>query len=282
MSHARSIRLRRLVVSAVAAAGLVFAGSVAGPAQAAPLPPPPSIAALGDSISQAMDACGYRNCPTYSWSTGSVSTINSHASRIRAKGVPGLLVYNDSASTSKAVNLLAQAQLAVTQNPAYVTVQIGANDACTTTVAGMTAPDVFRAQVKAALDVLSAQAPNAQVFVASIPNVKRLYDLNKSKSGARLVWAAARICQSMLAYPTSTKTVDVQRRDAVQARVNAFNDALAAECQARANCTWDGYAVANFAFTSSHISILDYFHPSISGQAKLSEITWPLTPYGRP
>lgn len=280
MSHARSIR--RLLVSAAVATGLVFAGSVAGPAQAVPLPPPPSIAAIGDSISQAMDSCGYRNCPTYSWSTGSVSTVNSHANRIRAKGVTALAVFNDSVSTSRAVNLLAQAQLAVTQNPAYVTVQIGANDACTSTVGAMTPTDVFRSQVKQALDVLTAQAPNAQVFVASIPNIKRLYELNKSKSTARLVWAAARICQSMLAYPTSTRTADVQRRDAVQARVDEFNAALAAECQARANCTWDGYAIANFAFTSSHVSILDYFHPSIAGQAKLAELTWPLTPYGRP
>ncbi|WP_127794579.1 SGNH/GDSL hydrolase family protein [Agromyces sp. LHK192] len=280
MSNVRGIR--RLLLVAAAATGLIFAGSVAGPAQAAPLPPPPSMAAIGDSISQATDACGYRDCPTYSWSTGNVGWVNSHANRIRAKGVPGLVATNLSARSAKAVNLAAQAQAAAATGAAYVTVQIGANDACTRTVAEMTAPDAFRAQVKQALDVLTVQTPNTQILVTSIPSLMRLYDLNKSRTGARLVWGAAKLCQSMLAAPTSTKPADVQRRADVQGRVDAFNAALAAECQARPNCTWDGGAVANFAFTSSQISILDYFHPSISGQAKLAELTWSVSPYGRP
>ncbi|WP_394553281.1 SGNH/GDSL hydrolase family protein [Agromyces sp. MMS24-JH15] len=280
MSAAR--RLRRLILTATAAVALVFAGTVAGPAVATPEPPPASMAALGDSISQALDSCGYRNCPTYSWSTGTVSSVNSHASRIRAKGVPGLVVYNDSVSGVKAAGLLAQAQQAVLQQPAYVTLQIGANDACTSTVAGMTPTGLFQTQVAAAFTELQ-KLPNTRIFVASIPNLKQLWNVSKAKSSARLVWAAARICQSMLVRPTSTATADVQRRDTVQLQVDAYNGVLAAACAAYGpRCTWDGGTIANFAFTSSHISILDYFHPSISGQAKLAELTWPLTPYGRP
>jgi lysophospholipase L1-like esterase len=262
------------------AIALIATFGITAPAQAAPAPPPASMAAIGDSITQAMDTCGYRDCPQYSWSTGTSSSVGSHASRLRAAGASTLVVYNDAVSTAKSAGLAAQAQRAVTQKVGYVTVQIGANDACTRTVAEMTATTTFEANVNAALAQLSTGLPTATVFVASIPNIKRMWELSKGKSSARLIWGLAKICQSMLAYPTSTKAVDVTRRDVVQQRVNEYNAALERACAAYANCRFDGNTVANFAFTASHISTLDYFHPSVAGQAKLSEITWPKTPYG--
>jgi hypothetical protein len=39
-------------------------------------------------------------------------------------------------------------------------------------------------------------------------------------------------------------------------------------------CRFDGGAVFNFQFSTSHVSRLDYFHPSLSGQATLATITW--------
>ncbi|KQM81186.1 GDSL-type esterase/lipase family protein [Agromyces sp. Leaf222] len=273
----------RYALGATAAAFALVATTFFGAAGAqAAAPPPPSIAALGDSISQAYDACGYRACPTYSWSTGSVASVNSHASRIRAAGVPALVVSNNSVVAVKAAGLQAQAQLAVTKQAQYVTVQIGANDACTPTVATMTPVAAFEASVLAALTTINQGSPNTKVFVASIPNLKRMWELSKGKAGARLIWAAGRICQSMLVKPTSTAAADVARRDQVQARANEFNAALARVCTPARNCSFDGNAVANYVFTASQVSTLDYFHPSIAGQAKLAEITWPLTPYGAP
>lgn len=66
----------------------------------------------------------------------------------------------------------------------------------------------------------------------------------------------------------------------MQARVNDYNTALAAVCvELGARCTFDNNAVANFTFTSTHISTADYFHPSIAGQRALAEVTWQYTPY---
>jgi hypothetical protein len=104
-----------------------------------------------------------------------------------------------------------------------------------------------------------------------------MYDLNKSSISARLVWGLLKICQSMLEKPTSNTTVDVQRRAAVQARVNEYNQALAAACASVAKCRYDGGAVANYAFSKSDISTRDYFHPSLGGQATLAAITWQRT-----
>jgi len=113
--------------------------------------------------------------------------------------------------------------------------------------------------------------------VAGIPSLQRLYDLNKSSVSARLAWGLLQTCQSMLANPTSTKAADVQRRAAVQQRVNEFNQALADACAATARCRYDGGAVANYAFTKSDVSTRDYFHPSLSGQATLAALTWQKT-----
>jgi len=39
-------------------------------------------------------------------------------------------------------------------------------------------------------------------------------------------------------------------------------------------CRFDDYAVFNYAFGASDVSKLDYFHPSLSGQAHLASVTW--------
>ena len=133
------------------------------------------------------------------------------------------------------------------------------------------------AHVQNALVTLSTSAAAPQVFIASVPNLLRMYEVNKSSASARLTWALLGICKSMLANPTSTKAVDVERRAAVQQRVNEYNQALAEACAAYAWCRYDGGAVANYAFTRADISTRDYFHPSLSGQANLAAITWPRT-----
>jgi lysophospholipase L1-like esterase len=83
------------------------------------------------------------------------------------------------------------------------------------------------------------------------------------------VWATAGICQSLLSLAnTSTQRTMVRDRNI------AFNTVLAQECAAYVNCKFDGNAVYNYAFSKSQASRLDYFHPSLSGQAALASITW--------
>jgi len=275
-----SIGARR-ALAALAASALLLAGSLVSASAANAAPPPAqvvSMAALGDSISQAAMTCSsLTSCPANSWSTGSTTSVNSHFLRLRAAGATGLVAYNDAVSGSASAALPAQAQKAVSQGAQYVTIEIGANDACTRTVAAMTPTATFKANVQAALASLAASPSSPEIFVASIPSLQRLYDLNKSSISARLAWSLLQTCQSMLANPTSTKTADVQRRAAVQQRVNEFNQALAEACAATAKCRYDGGTVANYAFTKSDVSTRDYFHPSLSGQATLAALTWPKT-----
>ncbi|MGN8553930.1 UNVERIFIED_CONTAM: GDSL-type esterase/lipase family protein [Microbacterium sp. SLM126] len=274
----------RRALASLAAAAIIVSGTLfsASAAHAAPLPPDNVrvMAALGDSITQASMTCSsLTSCPANSWSTGTTTSVNSHLLRLRATAAPDNLAgFNNAVAGAASSALNGQAQKAVAQGAQYVTIEIGANDACTRTVGAMTPTATFKANVQAAMATLSASPSAPQIFLASIPNLQRMYDLSKSSLSARFAWGLLGICQSMLANPTSTKAADVQRRAAVQQRVNEYNQALAAVCAGyAATCRWDGGAVAGYAFTKADISTRDYFHPSLSGQANLAAVTWAKT-----
>jgi lysophospholipase L1-like esterase len=243
------------------------------PARAVP-PIPSSMASLGDSITRGFNANGwYVEYPSRSFSTGDYASVNSHYLRIRAKN-PAINGQNFNLATSGAemVDLNAQAQNAVGQGVQYVTIEMGANDVCASSEAGMTPVSTFRAQLDQGLATLKAGLPNAAVAVISIPSVYRLWDIGKNNSSARAAWNGYGICQSMLANPQSTAQADVDRRNRVRQRNIDYNTELAAACTAYgANCDFDGNAVFNYPFVLSQVSSWDYFHPNTSGQAVLAQ-----------
>jgi lysophospholipase L1-like esterase len=261
--------MRRWITAAVLTVMAVVAGPGVGTAAAAPLPG--SMAALGDSITQAVDVCcWYGNHPANSWSTGGASWdgVSSHYERIRATN-PSVVAYNDAVSGARMSDAPGQASRAASQGARYVTILMGANDLCTSSTATMTSVSTFRTQFRQTLATLNSAATKPRIFVASIPNVYHLWELYRYDLVAQSVWAAARICQSLLSLAnTSTQ------RSMVRDRNVAFNSVLAQECAAYANCRFDQNAVYSYAFTKSQVSKLDYFHPSLSGQAALASITW--------
>jgi len=233
------------------------------------------MAAAGDSITLAYNSATYGSFPQYSWSTGTASTLDSLLQRLQVKAGTPIAGVNVAQVGANSTNLAGQVTSAIASQADYLTVEIGANDACTPTVAQMTPVTDFQARIKAALTEFHNAKADNEIFVASIPSLYRMWSVSKSKLGARLIWASAGICQSMLANPTSTTATDENRRLAVQARVDAYNAALEAECRLLPRCSFDNYAVASYVFTSTHISTADYFHPSIEGQRVLASITWP-------
>src|SRR5215210_2894636 len=120
-----------------------FAAAVlAGAPQASASPPlPGSIAGIGDSITRATDVCcWYGDHPAQSWSTGggAFDGIRSHYERLVALN-PGIYGhnYNDSRAGAKMRDAEGQAQAAVAQQAAYVTILMGANDVCTSSPSTM-------------------------------------------------------------------------------------------------------------------------------------------------
>ena len=114
------------------------------------------------------------------------------------------------------------------RNPQYVTILIGANDACTSSEASMTAVGTFRGAHR-------HRAGHAQERPAQRQGRRRSASPTSSGSGrsagparsARTAWSLFGICKSMLANPTSTAAADTARRDRVRQRVVDFNAQLA-------------------------------------------------------
>ncbi|GAA4570866.1 SGNH/GDSL hydrolase family protein [Micromonospora coerulea] len=266
---------RRVLATLASLTALVLLA--ADPASAATTPPPNSMASMGDSITRGFNACGwYVDCTSRSFSTGDYSTVNSHYLRIRAvnPNIQGRN-HNDARSGAKSADMYGQAGTAVSQGVEYVTMLIGANDACTSSEATMTPVSTYRANIDSALNRLRAGLPNARVAVLSVPDIYRLWYIGRSNFSALSAWSSFGICQSMLANPTSTAQADVDRRARVRQRVIDYNTQLAQACAAYgANCDFDDNAVFSYPFVLSQVSGWDYFHPNTSGQAVLASISY--------
>jgi lysophospholipase L1-like esterase len=262
---------RRMLV--LLAAGLTL--GLLAPVSAAASPAlPSSMAALGDSITRAYDdCCAYGDHPGQSWSTGGAwyDGISSHYERIKRRNsaITGH-AYNDAVTGAKMSAAQDQASAAAAQHTDYVTILLGANDLCTSSPSTMTPTDTFKSQFNQAMATLTQQLPQARILVSSIPDIYQLWKVLHTNPVARTVWATAHICPAMLG-PTRTEA----ERQQVVAREVAFNQILADTCrQYGASCRWDGGATYNYKFSASQVSVLDFFHPDLDGQATLAAITW--------
>ncbi|MEU3604728.1 SGNH/GDSL hydrolase family protein [Streptomyces sp. NPDC035033] len=259
------------------------AGTTGGPA-ASPTPSPTpasrwdaspaSVAAVGDSITRAFDACSLlADCPEASWATGTDPAVNSLALRLLGPGRVAARSWNLARSGARVAALPEQMARAAAERPELVTVMIGANDACRPTPAGMTPVAEFRRSFEAALARLRKDAPDAQVYVASVPDLMRLWDTGRASPLVRKVWELG-VCGSMLADPEDLGAAAGARRAAVRDRVVAYNRVLAEVCAGDELCRYDGGAVFGFRFDGTLLSTWDWFHPSRDGQARLAELAY--------
>ncbi|MEN8655099.1 SGNH/GDSL hydrolase family protein [Streptomyces sp. 21So2-11] len=239
---------------------------------------PASIAAVGDSITRGFDACTVlEDCPEVSWATGSDAKVRSLASRLlgaRNGAQSGTArSWNHAKSGARIAELPAQMTRAVATKPELVTVMVGANDACRDTVSHMTSVADFRTSFEASMKNLRGGLPKTQVYVSSVPDLKRLWSEGRANPLGKQVWKLG-ICQSMLVDPDVMDAAAVQRRDTVQDRVVAYNKVLKDVCAKDQRCRYDGGAVFDFRFTGDQLSQWDWFHPSRNGQQRLAEIAY--------
>lgn len=246
-------------------------GAVTPTAHAAP-PLPTVMASSGDSITRGFDAnllCLLRDCTQYSWSTG--TSVRSHAQFVKSLSGKTVTTYNWARTGAKMRDLAGQfASLGTLKTkPQYLTILMGANDVCTSSVGTMTSAADFRVQFQAALDRIRTSSSRTLIFVSSIPNVYQLWDVLKGNSQAQSAWRSYGICQSML---STANTEEVRQQ--VLTHLQSLNAILAELCGATTNCRYDGGATYRTAFVAADISTIDYFHPSTAGQTKLASVTW--------
>ena len=234
---------------------------------------PRVMAALGDSITRGFAACDRGgDCVEMSWATGTTPDLDSHWQRL---DVDRGAHHNLAVRGARVAGLTAQVQAAVRVRPDYVTVLIGANDACAPDEAAMTPVAEFTGSFEAALGLLVRELPDVRVLVVSVPDLARLWEVGKGRRDVREVWESYGVCQSMLARPTDSSAGARARRHRVRERVRAYNIAMAATCaRYAAQCRHDGSAVFDYRFDLADVSPLDYWHPSKRGQATLARASW--------
>jgi lysophospholipase L1-like esterase len=272
-----SLRTRTTAALVTSVATLALMAVAASPAFAIY---PNSMAATGDSITKAFNSCSpsFRDCPANSWATGTNATVNSFYLRILAAN-PAIRnqAFNDAVSGARMSALPGQVTTAAGQRVEYVTIEMGANDVCTGSEASMTSVASFRASFQTAIDNLRARLPGARISVGSLPDVYWLWQSLHTNPSAVATWNALRVCQSMLATPTSLAAADETRRRNVRQRAIDFNSALASVCTAYAQCRFDGNTAFNYHFAAREVSTADYFHPSLDGQRAIASIEWGVT-----
>jgi lysophospholipase L1-like esterase len=253
-------------------------GTAATKAKPAPTPlwdrSPSSLAAVGDSITRGFDACSVlSDCPEVSWATGSSASVDSLAVRLLGKTGAAGRSWNYAETGARMADLPAQIAQAVVRKPQLVTVMVGANDACAASTSAMTSVADFRADFETSLKSLRRSLPTTQVYVASVPNLKRLWSQGRTNPLGKQIWKLG-ICPSMLADADALDSAATERRDTVQDRVEAYNKVLQQVCATDKRCRFDGGAVYDYRFGTDQLSHWDWFHPSTNGQAQLAAIAY--------
>lgn len=233
---------------------------------------PRSLAAVGDSITRGFDACSVlSDCPEASWATGSDDEVRSLARRLLGKQRAATHSWNYAKTGARMADLPGQMQRAAARDPELVTVMAGANDACRSSADEMTSVAEFRADFQDALRALRRTQPKTQVYVASVPDLKRLWSTGRTNQLGKQVWKLG-ICKSMLADADNMGRAATDRRQSVQDRVVAYNKVLKDVCAKDQRCRYDGGAVFDFHFDGDQLSHWDWFHPSKDGQSRLAEM----------
>ncbi|MEZ7007160.1 SGNH/GDSL hydrolase family protein [Streptomyces sp. AD55] len=245
-------------------------------------PAPRSVAAVGDSITRGFDACAVlSDCPEVSWATGTSAEVDSLAVRLLGAEGAAERSWNHAVTGSRMADLPAQMARAARDRPELVTVMAGANDACRATAAAMTPVADFRAQFEEALRTLRTELPRTQVYVASIPDLKRLWSQGRANPLGKQVWKLG-LCPSMLGDADALDAAATERRNTVRERVEAYNEVLREVCAKDRRCRTDDGAVYAYRFGTAQLSRWDWFHPSVDGQARLAEIAYRAVTAERP
>jgi hypothetical protein len=264
-----NFRARRWLSVALIVGLMQVAGSIRALAEDAP----GSLAASGDSITQAFNVdwcCIDRDNPQYSWSTGDDPAVNSLYRRLLSIN-PDIAGnnWNVSESGAKMAALRGQLQTAAALRADLVTVQMGTNDVCADRHDLMTPTSVFRSQYQQALTDFFAAAPDSYLYQLSIPNYYLLWALFHDEPFVQWVWDNSRICLTMLASTNSESD-----RMWTLWQEQQYNQALQEVCAGFSHCIWDRNATFNAALTVADFSDIDWSHPSLAGQNHLARVAW--------
>jgi lysophospholipase L1-like esterase len=184
-----------------------------------------------------------------------------------------------------------------------VTILLGNNDVCASTLDAMTDPLVFEAQYRAGLDILAASdaTKSAYIHVSSIPAIYWLWNAMRENDWCRiLVWPYVP-CQNLLDNPADDCSSEESRLDPDTIykadggnclRRKEFHGKIRDIYNPKLRDVLQEYIIDgrlrnayfvdifDFQFEAEHINDGDCFHPSVEGHALLAQEEWSRSPWG--
>lgn len=259
---------------------------------AAPTVPtlPGLLGAIGDSYSQAWGVSpAYPLDHTeFSWVVGTDKSQGVLSLLQRFQALGGAPTVVDAATSGKKMgDATRQANLVVAAakklgagGTAYVTFELGTNDLCASPDA-MTDPTAFGAQLQTAIVVLEAGLPaGSRVLMLPVPDFPHFRDITQADPTAKAALALPKNANRCAPYLGSSSAAMLAQGNDYLARYNASLKAACEGVNVHAatgvgiGCTYSPSRLSASDFTIDDLSSADYFHPSLSGQAKLAEDAW--------
>jgi len=248
------------------------------------------LAAIGDSYSQAYSvspAYPYDH-PQFSWVIGTAKGdgVFSLLERFQALGDSPVVV--DAATSGRtmadaprqAAVVVAAAKKLAPGKTAYVTFELGTNDLCASPNP-MTDTVDFQVQLRTAILTLrTGLPPGSRILILAVPDFPHFHDITQADPAARTNLALLQNSDRCAPYlgtngPSSTDQADSYLSQ-YDASLKQMCDDIDANEAATGHlfCTYNASLLAESDFTIQDLSTVDYFHPSLSGQAKMAANAW--------
>jgi lysophospholipase L1-like esterase len=258
---------------------------------AKPAPPLPSLlAAIGDSYSQAYSVSPsyLRDHVGFSWVIGSGRNDGVFSLYERFKAIGGSPVVADAATSGRQMNdaprqanlVVAAAKKLKPGQTAYVTFELGTNDLCADPYP-KTDPVSFARDLATAISILRSGLPaGSRILMLSVPDFPHFHDITQATPAAKANLALPQNSDRCPPYLGDNGPFSMTQANDYLSRYDA---ALESECRdiaatdspsGQLYCTYNAALLAETGFRIADLSTVDYFHPSLSGQARMAEAAW--------
>jgi lysophospholipase L1-like esterase len=259
----------------------------ASPTPATP-PLPTMLAAIGDSYTQAWStsAAYKQDHPEFSWAVGTQKGDGVYSLRERFVALGANLVVVDAATSGmKMDDAPRQAGVVVIEaaklppgSTVFVTIALGTNDLCDDP---MTDPAAFESDLRTAVAILRQGLPaGSHILMLSIPDFVHFRDLTQASPAAAQFLAKSgknNNCPPFLGIETTSSLAQSTQMlaDYDSILIEVCDEIEAADGPSgKLHCRSDPLRLAEKDFVLSDLGTVDYFHPSLSGQAKMAEAAW--------
>lgn len=225
---------------------------------------------VGDSITSGFNTkyIGDIANRKYSWSTGDSRRVASHFNKLKELLLTQTIDRKNVAkSRSTSFDLAKQLNKVNFPRIDYMTVLIGANDVCDWGIDHRNDLARFKDNVSEIITTVIGQNEQVKIIIPAVPDMYHLYQIGKER--CQFKWNMFGVCPKLL----HSRRTTAERQD-FRARLIDANQVLAELAADHIDNVKYVGELFDFRFSIEHTSSIDCFHPSVSGQGVLADITW--------